>query len=69
MKQLDEEDECYEFQRERLMVHRTHPYYIPYEYKPEVSWTIHHGGVIHSQNLPILYPLSIQARGERDYIL
>ena len=30
--QLNEDDECYEFRRERLIVHRTHLYYLDYEY-------------------------------------
>ncbi|KAI1301775.1 LARGE xylosyl- and glucuronyltransferase 2 [Halotydeus destructor] len=31
---LDEEDLCYEFRRERIAQHRTHLYYIDYEYEP-----------------------------------
>jgi len=29
--QLSEDDECYEFKREQLIVHRTHPYYLEYD--------------------------------------
>ena len=31
---INEDDECYDFRRERLIVHRTHLYYIDYEYQP-----------------------------------
>ncbi len=31
---LVEDDECYDFRRERLLVHRTHLYYIEYEHHP-----------------------------------
>ena len=29
--QLSEDDECYEFKREQLIVHRTHLYYLEYD--------------------------------------
>jgi len=32
---LSEDDECYEFKREQLIVHRTHLYYL--EYSPPIS--------------------------------
>jgi len=32
--QLNEDDECYEFRREKLTIHRTHLYYIDYKYTP-----------------------------------
>ena len=31
---LNEDDECYEWRRERLVTHRTHLYYLPYSYTP-----------------------------------
>ena len=31
---LTEDDECYDFRRERLLVHRTHLYYIEYHHHP-----------------------------------
>ena len=31
---ISEDDECYDFRRERLIVHRTHLYYIEYDYVP-----------------------------------
>ncbi|XP_033752458.1 LARGE xylosyl- and glucuronyltransferase 1-like [Pecten maximus] len=34
LNQISEDDECYDFSRERVMVHRTHLYYIDYEYEP-----------------------------------
>lgn len=32
--ELNEDDECYDFHRARLLVHRTHLYYIEYSYSP-----------------------------------
>lgn len=32
---LDEEDICYEFRREKILMHRTHLYYLDYNYTPE----------------------------------
>ena len=32
IQKLNEDDECYDFRRERLVVHRTHLYYLDYEY-------------------------------------
>lgn len=32
MNSINEDDECYDFRRERLIVHRTHLYYIEYDY-------------------------------------
>lgn len=29
---INEDDECYDFRRERLIVHRTHLYYVEYDY-------------------------------------
>uniref|UniRef100_A0A803KE35 Xylosyl- and glucuronyltransferase LARGE2s n=1 Tax=Xenopus tropicalis TaxID=8364 RepID=A0A803KE35_XENTR len=34
LSELDEDDLCYEFRRERFTVHRTHLYFLHYEYKP-----------------------------------
>ncbi|KAM8910193.1 xylosyl- and glucuronyltransferase LARGE1 isoform 4-T4 [Spinachia spinachia] len=34
LSQLDEDDPCYEFRRERFTVHRTHLYFLHYEYQP-----------------------------------
>ncbi|KAJ8249573.1 hypothetical protein COCON_G00227890 [Conger conger] len=34
LSELDEDDPCYEFRRERLTVHRTHLYFLHYEYEP-----------------------------------
>uniref|UniRef100_A0A668TPJ9 LARGE xylosyl- and glucuronyltransferase 1 n=1 Tax=Oreochromis aureus TaxID=47969 RepID=A0A668TPJ9_OREAU len=34
LSELDEDDPCYEFRRERFTVHRTHLYFLHYEYKP-----------------------------------
>ncbi|XP_062582087.1 xylosyl- and glucuronyltransferase LARGE1-like [Saccostrea cucullata] len=31
---LSEDDECYDFRRERALVHRTHLYYLDYDYAP-----------------------------------
>ncbi|KAL4225615.1 Xylosyl- and glucuronyltransferase large2 [Mactra antiquata] len=36
---ISEDDECYDFRRERVIVHRTHLYYIDYKYKP-VEWDV-----------------------------
>lgn len=32
MNSINEDDECYDFRRERLVVHRTHLYYVEYDY-------------------------------------
>lgn len=32
---LDEEDACYDFRRERVLMHRTHLYYLDYDYTPK----------------------------------
>ncbi|XP_074660287.1 xylosyl- and glucuronyltransferase LARGE1-like isoform X2 [Tubulanus polymorphus] len=34
---LNEEDECYDFRREKVLVHRTHLYYISYDYEPRTD--------------------------------
>nr|XP_061811239.1 xylosyl- and glucuronyltransferase LARGE2s-like [Nerophis lumbriciformis] len=34
LEELDEDDQCYEFRRERLTVHRVHLYFLQYEYTP-----------------------------------
>ncbi|OCT86120.1 hypothetical protein XELAEV_18019813mg [Xenopus laevis] len=34
LSELDEDDLCYEFRRERFTVHRTHLFFLHYEYKP-----------------------------------
>lgn len=34
LSELDEDDLCYEFRRERFTVHRTHLYFLHYEYQP-----------------------------------
>uniref|UniRef100_A0A8C5DJH9 LARGE xylosyl- and glucuronyltransferase 2 n=1 Tax=Gouania willdenowi TaxID=441366 RepID=A0A8C5DJH9_GOUWI len=34
LEQLDEDDQCYDFRRERLTVHRVHLYFLQYEYTP-----------------------------------
>ena len=31
---LNEDDECYDFRRERILIHRTHLYYLDYRYTP-----------------------------------
>lgn len=36
---ISEDDECYDFRRERVIVHRTHLYYLDYRYKP-VEWDV-----------------------------
>lgn len=33
LSELDEDDLCYEFRRERFTVHRTHLYFLHYEYE------------------------------------
>ncbi|XP_056132001.1 xylosyl- and glucuronyltransferase LARGE1 isoform X2 [Lampris incognitus] len=37
--ELDEDDPCYEFRRERFTVHRTHLYFLHYEYEPSSDHT------------------------------
>ncbi|XP_071787647.1 xylosyl- and glucuronyltransferase LARGE1-like [Asterias amurensis] len=32
---LDEDDQCYEFRREKILTHRTHLYYLEYQYTPK----------------------------------
>uniref|UniRef100_A0AAQ4NVL0 LARGE xylosyl- and glucuronyltransferase 1 n=1 Tax=Gasterosteus aculeatus aculeatus TaxID=481459 RepID=A0AAQ4NVL0_GASAC len=39
LSQLDEDDPCYEFRRERFTVHRTHLYFLHYEYEPSTDNT------------------------------
>ncbi|XP_056134931.1 xylosyl- and glucuronyltransferase LARGE2s [Lampris incognitus] len=34
LEELDEDDQCYDFRRERIMVHRVHLYFLQYEYSP-----------------------------------
>uniref|UniRef100_A0A3Q2DQ36 LARGE xylosyl- and glucuronyltransferase 2 n=1 Tax=Cyprinodon variegatus TaxID=28743 RepID=A0A3Q2DQ36_CYPVA len=34
LEDLDEDDQCYDFRRERLTVHRVHLYFLQYEYTP-----------------------------------
>ncbi|KAF7699274.1 LARGE xylosyl- and glucuronyltransferase 2 [Silurus meridionalis] len=34
LEELDEDDQCYDFRRERIMVHRVHLYFLEYEYTP-----------------------------------
>uniref|UniRef100_UPI00358F8CC7 xylosyl- and glucuronyltransferase LARGE1-like isoform X2 n=1 Tax=Myxine glutinosa TaxID=7769 RepID=UPI00358F8CC7 len=34
LSELDEDDQCYDFRRERLTIHRTHLYFLHYEYTP-----------------------------------
>uniref|UniRef100_A0A4W4G989 LARGE xylosyl- and glucuronyltransferase 2 n=2 Tax=Electrophorus electricus TaxID=8005 RepID=A0A4W4G989_ELEEL len=34
LEDLDEDDQCYDFRRERIMVHRVHLYFLQYEYTP-----------------------------------
>lgn len=38
LEQLDEDDQCYDFRRERLTVHRVHLYFLQYEY-PQTDQT------------------------------
>ena len=35
MSAINEDDECYDFRRERLQIHRTHLYYVDYSYEPQ----------------------------------
>uniref|UniRef100_UPI00398F4088 xylosyl- and glucuronyltransferase LARGE1 isoform X3 n=1 Tax=Pristiophorus japonicus TaxID=55135 RepID=UPI00398F4088 len=37
--ELDEDDPCYEFRRERFTVHRTHLYFLHYEFEPSADHT------------------------------
>lgn len=39
LSELDEDDPCYEFRRERFTVHRTHLYFLHYEYEPSSDGT------------------------------
>ncbi|KAM3858910.1 xylosyl- and glucuronyltransferase LARGE1-like [Diretmus argenteus] len=39
LSELDEDDPCYEFRRERFTVHRTHLYFLHYEYEPSPDHT------------------------------
>lgn len=39
LSELDEDDPCYEFRRERFTVHRTHVYFLHYEYEPTLDNT------------------------------
>ncbi|KAM4747639.1 xylosyl- and glucuronyltransferase LARGE1 isoform 3-T3 [Rhinophrynus dorsalis] len=39
LSELDEDDLCYEFRRERFTVHRTHLYFLHYEYEPTLDDT------------------------------
>lgn len=34
LEELDEDDQCYDFRRERLTVHRVHLYFLQYDYTP-----------------------------------
>ena len=34
LSKLDEDDQCYEFRRERILMHRTHLYYLDFQYTP-----------------------------------
>ncbi|XP_061671601.1 xylosyl- and glucuronyltransferase LARGE2s isoform X1 [Syngnathoides biaculeatus] len=34
LEELDEDDQCYDFRRERLTIHRVHLYFLQYEYTP-----------------------------------
>lgn len=34
LEELDEDDQCYDFRRERIMLHRVHLYFLQYEYTP-----------------------------------
>lgn len=34
LEQLDEDDQCYDFRRERLTAHRLHRYFLQYDYSP-----------------------------------
>ncbi|XP_072033911.1 xylosyl- and glucuronyltransferase LARGE1-like [Amphiura filiformis] len=35
LSKLDEDDQCYEFRRERILMHRTHLYYLDFQYTPK----------------------------------
>ncbi len=39
LSELDEDDPCYEFRRECFTVHRTHVYFLHYEYDPALDNT------------------------------
>lgn len=39
LSELDEDDLCYEFRRERFTVHRTHLYFLHYEFEPAADNT------------------------------
>ncbi|XP_017281863.1 LARGE xylosyl- and glucuronyltransferase 1 isoform X2 [Kryptolebias marmoratus] len=39
LSELDEDDPCYEFRRERFTLHRTHLYFLHYEYEPSSDST------------------------------
>lgn len=39
LSELDEDDPCYEFRRERFTVHRTHLYFLHYEYEAALDNT------------------------------
>uniref|UniRef100_A0A671RAC7 Glycosyltransferase-like protein LARGE2 n=1 Tax=Sinocyclocheilus anshuiensis TaxID=1608454 RepID=A0A671RAC7_9TELE len=39
LEELDEDDQCYDFRRERIMVHRVHLYFLQYEYTPTADGT------------------------------
>ncbi|KAK7898718.1 hypothetical protein WMY93_019571 [Mugilogobius chulae] len=39
LSELDEDDPCYEFRRERFTVHRTHLYFLHYDYTPPTDGT------------------------------
>lgn len=36
---MDEDDQCYEFRRERILMHRTHLYYLDFQYTPVSIYT------------------------------
>nr|XP_014343495.1 PREDICTED: glycosyltransferase-like protein LARGE2 [Latimeria chalumnae] len=39
LEELDEDDQCYDFRRERITVHRTHLYFLQYEHVPAADGT------------------------------
>lgn len=39
LEELDEDDQCYDFRRERLTIHRIHLYFLQYEYTPTEDHT------------------------------
>ncbi|KAJ3580920.1 hypothetical protein NHX12_017311 [Muraenolepis orangiensis] len=39
LSELDEDDPCYEFRRERFTVHRTHLYFLHYEHQASADHT------------------------------